>query len=303
MRVLVTGAAGFLGRHLSSFLRDSGQEVIALDKKEEWPAIPGVRPISADICDEEAIKGFVGGLDAVVHLAALAAPSYCDSHPQECFETNVRGTFNVLRLAHLTGAKRFIFASTAHVYGISPRYFPTDENHPLWMQDTYTTSKILGEQLCQLFYVNHNLSYLTMRQFNGFGPGQSPGFFVPDMIRKAMEEKKIVLGGGNITKDFIYVSDMVEAMVGALHSDYVGGLNVGRGVQTELREVATIIADYFDVPLELRPNEKGGPTRMQADTSRIEKVLGWHAKVPLGRGLDATLCNLPRRQQGYVSIK
>ena len=119
------------------------------------------------------------------------------------------------------------------MYGISPKYMPTDERHPLALQDTYTTTKIMGESLCQLFYSNHNLEYLVSRLFNAYGPGQSTDYFIPAMISKA-KSGHIELRGRHVTKDFVFVDDVVDAFAKALVSDYVGEMNIGSGLQTTL---------------------------------------------------------------------
>lgn len=224
--------------------------------------------------------------DRVIHLAAIAAPSVCDQHPTAAFDVNMNGTHNILKLALKRGADRVVFASTAHVYGISPKYLPTDERHPLWLQDTYTVTKILGEQLCQLFYDNHGLSYASLRVYNGYGPGQPQGYFIPDMVRKA-STGHISLRGKDVTKDFIFVEDIAAAYGKAVFSEYVGCINIGSGIEMPLGQVAGFIATKLGVPLSELPAE--GATRMCCDWSRARKVLSWQPKVDLIEGLTATI--------------
>jgi len=297
MRVLVTGAAGFIGSHLLPKLLEAGYGVIALDRILSYSSeIQGkIKRAQVDIMD---ITGAASeSFDSLIHLAAIAAPRYAEKNPDEAFKTNVLGTYNVLKMAKDANAKKVIFASTAHVYGISPRYMPTDENHPLALGDTYTTSKILGEQLCQLFYENHDIPYTILRLFNGYGPRQSLDYFIPSMIAQALgkrglmhpDNRKIVLRGGRaITKDFIYVEDIADAMMRALESDFVGALNIGTGKQTTLEEVALFIARAFGVPLAFEEFSDGGPTHMQCDPSRAKRILGWRAKVDIEEGLRRT---------------
>ena len=296
-RVLVTGAAGFIARHLIPALVGAGYEVIALDKE----ATSGFRVISDDkphftylcwdICNQSDMEllGRELEIDAVIHLAALAAPRVAETIPAETFRINVLGTYNVLKIAREAGAKRIVFPSTAHVYGISPKYLPTDENAPLALQSTYTVSKILGEQLCALFYLNYNLSFVVLRMFNGYGPGQSSDYFIPSIINQALKGD-VVVHGKEITKDFVYVEDIVEAMMRALSSNYVGVLNIGTGIQTSLGFVAEFIATHFNRKLEFagEPDDKG-PTRMQCDYSRAQATLGWSPQTSLTDGLVKTL--------------
>jgi len=292
-KVLVTGAAGFIGSHLIPVLLQEGYEVFALDVAEARGKVKEeVFLIDADICDAEFMLNTGKGLnnlkiDSIIHLAAIAAPRVAEKKPEETFRINVYGTLNVLRMAKEAHVKRVVFPSSAHVYGISPKYLPTDESHPLALLDDYTISKILGEQLCHLFYQNHNISYVALRMFNGYGPRQSLDYFIPAMLYQAMNGN-IVLRGGHITKDFIYVSDMVDAILTVLPSDYVGSLNVGTGEQISLEYVADYIAKAFGVKLKLAETEDKGPTHMQCDNSRL-RGFGWHPKVSIQEGLDKTI--------------
>jgi len=290
-KVLVTGAAGFIGRHLLPALVKEGYEVTALDKADALRHLHGSwGEVEADICDHARIEylGRTLRFDCIIHLAALAAPRVVEkTAPSETFRINVLGTYNVLRMAKEAGVKRVVFPSSAHVYGISPKYMPTDETHPLALQDVYTTSKILGEQLCHLFYENHQISYVTLRMFNGYGPRQSLDYFIPAMINQAMNGN-IVLRGRHITKDFIYVSDMVDAILTVLPSDYVGPLNVGTGIQTTLEAVASYIAKAFNVKLSFAETDDRGPTHMQCDNSRL-KSFGWQPKIRIKEGLTKTI--------------
>jgi len=294
-RVLVTGAAGFLGSHLVPALTDKGYEVLALDTSDALRKLPlkNALNIEADVCDTERIKkvgAILSGnlkIDSIIHLAAVAAPRVAEKRPEETFRINVYGTLNVLRMAKDAKVKRVVFPSSAHVYGISPKYLPTDESHPLALLDDYTISKILGEQLCHLFYQNHNISYVALRMFNGYGPRQSLDYFIPAMISQAMKGD-ITLRGRYITKDFIYVSDMVDAILQMLPSHYAGPLNVGTGQDAALEYVADYIAKAFGVKLKFAEPDDKGPTRMQCDNSRL-KGFGWQPRVSLDEGLKKTI--------------
>ncbi len=290
-RVLVTGAAGFIGSHLIRALVQKGYAVTGLDVQKGALEKYGeeVTEINVDISDNADMDSLGKNLelDAVIHLAALATPRIAERMPETTFKMNVYGTYNVLKLAKQAGAKKVVFASTAHVYGISPKYMPTDEKHPLALGNTYTSSKILGEQICNLFYENHNISYVALRMFNGYGPKQSLDYFIPAMIKQAMEGK-ITLRGRHITKDFIYVGDMVNAMLTAVESDYVGPLNVGTGIETTLETVASFIAKNLGAELGFAETEDRGPTHMRCDPTRI-KNLGWLPETMLEDGLSKTI--------------
>ena len=285
MKVLVTGASGFIGRHLVNALKQGGHTVLGWDLPEQDITQ------SAEVYGSACMAWFHGRdphLDAVVHLAAMASPAVCDRDPATAFTVNVQGSHNVLKLAVAAEAKRFVLASTAHVYGVSPKYLPTDERHPLWLQDTYTTTKILGEQLCQLFYDNYGLSYAAIRLYNGYGPGQQPGYFIPDMVSKA-KAGKIQLRGHQITKDWVYVDDVVRAYLLALESKFVGYINIGTGREISLGVIARHIAQAFGAVYEADHQPQGGPTRMLCDWRRAQAVLDWRPTISLEEGLERTI--------------
>lgn len=272
MRVLVTGADGFIGRHLCKSLEAWGHEVVHWD-------LPG-----HDITN---MNLHAPALDAVVHLAAVASPALCHKDPCKAFNVNVNATHNVLKMAVAAGAKRLILASSAHVYGISPKYLPTDERAPLSIFDVYTTTKLLSEQLCNLFWENYGLSYAAIRLYNGYGPGQGPGYFIVDKIQQA-RSGNFELRGHQVTKDWVYIDDLVRAYQLALESAFVGTINVGSGVETSLETIANKIAKAFGVNVSIQV-ASSPPTRMCADWRRANRVLGWQPKVSLDEGLERTI--------------
>ena len=281
MRVAVTGANGFIGKYVVKELLAADHEVIGLDLLP-----PGPHPAYLhDVDITEAIDP-IAGLDAVIHLAARSHPRQCDEDPRRAYDVNVNGTSRVLQFALKSGARKVVFSSSAHVYGISPRYLPTDENHPLWLQNTYTTTKIIGEQLCELYYANHGLSYTVLRLFNAYGKGQALGYFVPDILAKA-QAGQVTLSGGNTTKDWVYVEDVAKAFVLALATSFVGTVNIGTGIETDLASIAAIIAHETGAKFSTSSTENA--TRMCANNERARRVLGWSPTVRLSEGLNACL--------------
>ncbi len=278
MRVLVTGSEGFLGKHVSNALVGDGHDVQLLDIVHGTDI---TKPLSAED---------YGSLDAIIHMAAIAAPRTCTAEPTLAYDVNVNGTHQVLKLALETEARKFVFISSAHVYGISSRYFPADENHPLHPQETYTTTKILGEHLCELYYANYGLNYTTLRLFNAYGPSQPLGYFVPDILDKS-KKGGFNLEGSNTTKDWVYVDDVVDAVLKAVVTDFVGPVNIGTGVETELGTIAAIMADRYQSDLIRFPIDN--PTRMQCDWGRARRILGWSPKVSLLDGINRVMGAVP----------
>jgi nucleoside-diphosphate-sugar epimerase len=288
MKVLVIGSEGFIGKHLVPRLSKEC-EVVTLDETGANGSF------KADIRESLTVTGAALGslpkdITHFVHLAAIASPRIADKDRELAWAVNVHGTHNVLDYARTLGARKVIFLSSAHVYGISPKYMPSDEHHPLALHDTYTTTKILGEQLCQLFHENYGLSYTTLRLFNGYGPGQSPDYFQGQKLKEA-KTGHMTLRGAGVTKDWVYVDDVVDAIFRALLTEYVGPINVGTGVETSLLEIATYIAKSFSATIDLvedGPNDPG-PSRMRADINRARKVLGWIPRVGFEEGLARTI--------------
>lgn len=286
--ILVTGAAGFIGRHLVAALNSSPLYVpsyaIDIAPLASVPCKGSVTDITDDAAMAALVPELQGRVTACVHLAAVASPPIAAKDPATAWATNVHGTHNVLQLCHRIGCKRVVFFSSAHVYGISPRYFPTDENHPLALLDTYTTTKIMGEQLCDQFYRYHGLSYAVLRLWNAYGPGQNKDYFIGAKLRQA-GEGKLTLRNGSVTKDWVSVHDVVRATIAALSSGYVGPLNVGTGIETSLETIVTRLSEHFGIPVELENVANDGPTRMRCDWSRIQRTLGWEPTVSFADGL------------------
>jgi UDP-glucose 4-epimerase len=283
MRILVTGSAGFIGQKLCLALRGRGDEVVELDKVES--TFPVIRCDIRDDVTMASLPVIIGSVDACVHLAAIAAPRQAEADPQLAWETNVRGTHNVLSLCRKLGVKKVVFTSSAHVYGISPKYMPTDENHPLALLDTYTTTKILGEKICELYHSNYGISYTACRLFNAYGPGQSKDYFLGVKLAQARAGGPVTIMNGGVTKDWVWVHDVVDALALAVSNPYVGPLNIGTGVETSLRQIADMVAEGYGTTVEPDPGVDPGPTRMCADASRAERVLGWRSKISLDQGL------------------
>lgn len=284
--IAITGSSGFMAAQLLPKLKQEGANIYGLDSRPSDMVAKVV-----DITDyntmptNEELKGI--SIDYVIHLAAIAAPNLCAEKPKLAYDVNVLGTNNVLRWAVFNSVKKVIFLSSAHTYGISPKFIPTPEDAPLQLNDTYTTTKILGERLCELYYSNYGLPYLAYRLYNSYGPNQTPDYFIPKKIAEA-KTGKIVLTGAEVTKDFIYIDDTVDAIIRGITSHFAGYLNIGSGKQRSLESVAQLIAKEYGATYERSPQQPA-PTYMQSDNTRIRAILDWTPKVSFEDGMKKTL--------------
>ncbi|MDA4122203.1 MAG: GDP-mannose 4,6-dehydratase [Thaumarchaeota archaeon] len=307
-RILITGAAGFMASYLIPTLVEKGYDVIGLDMKGAFEngnvkgIINRIKVIEADITNYSELEKLDFKVDFIHHLAAIAAPSVCTAQPKLAYDVNVLGTHNVLRFAKSNDVKRFLLTSSAHVYGISPRYVPTPEIQPVWLQDdVYTATKIMDEYLVRLFYENYSIPYTTIRLFNSYGPRQTTDYFIPAKIHEGLETGKILLKGRYVKKDFIYITDVIDAYVKILESDFVGEINVGSGVSTSLETLARFIAKSLNV--ELTFADEDSATSMQSDISRAKKILGWQTKIGLEEGLKRTIESIAKKPEIAKKVK
>lgn len=284
--VLVTGSTGFMATHIIPALNKE-YDVIGIDNRP--PLWSSEAPFfEVDITDAKTLSVIPNlKYDYLIHLAAIAAPNQCKENPKLAYDVNVLGTDVMLKWAKEQKVKKVIFLSSAHVYGISPKFMPTPEEAPLQLNDTYTTTKLLAERLCQLYYENHALPYLTFRLFNSYGKNQSLDYFIPAMIDKA-KKGKIELSGAEVTKDWVYISDVVDAVLRGLKTDYVGALNIGTGISTKLETIAQFVAQHYGAKFLLAESQSK-PTYMQADITRTNAILGWTPPTTLAQGLIQTL--------------
>ena len=290
-RVLVTGGAGFIGSHLVDRLIELGSSVTVLDKITEENS-NNVRhhkgKISLIDSDIAELGKEHGAFDYVFHLAALIVPALCDKKPKEAFETNVTGTFNVLKFAVDNGIKKVVFPSTALVYG--KKYLPVDENHPLELRGVYSITKKLGEDLCEIYINDYGLKIAYIRLFNVYGPRQPQNFFLPTVISQALKDKHIEIWTDKTTRDFIFVSDVVNAFLKVCESDFVGGpLNIGSGKETKVIDIVRKVAEKFNATIKVLDNAPPGIMRLQCNNDKARKLLNWEPKVEFDKGLELTI--------------
>jgi len=292
--VLITGADGFIGSHLTEALVRSGFKVRAFvyynsfnswgwldqcsdDVKGKFEVFPG------DIRDPHGVKEAMKGCDAVLHLAALIAIPFSYNSPDTYVDTNIKGTLNVLQAARELGIKRIIHTSTSEVYGTA-QFVPITEEHPLQGQSPYSATKIAADQLAYSFYSSFDLPVVTIRPFNTFGPRQSARAVIPTIITQIANGKQTIrLGTTTPTRDFSYVQDTVSGFIAALTSDAGLGevINLGSNFEISIGDTAQLISETMDVAIEIisdearmRP-ENSEVERLWADNSKAKDVFAW----------------------------
>ena len=299
MRVLVTGAAGFIGRWVVGQLLEGGHEVLAIDNLvtgderslDEYAGHPGMLGFErGDIRDGEGCRRWLAGVDAVAHLAASISVQESIDDPRSTFENDVVGTFNVLEAARATGA-RVLFMSTCMVYDRADRD-GIDEDHPTKPASPYAASKLAGEALTLSYHHAYGLPTTVVRPFNTYGPYQrsvGEGGVVAIFTRRSiLGEELRIYGDGTQTRDLLYVEDCARFVVAALTSDRALGriLNAGTGVDVSVNELAALVerdaSRIVHVP-HIHPQSEIAVLR--CDPSLAAELLDWRPRVALPDGL------------------
>jgi len=323
-KVLVTGAGGFIGSHLTEALLKAGAHVrvfIRYNSRDGRGNLEDLEPsllgqleiVAGDLRDADAIDRAVKGRDVVFHLAALVGIPYSYQNPREVVETNVLGTFNVLISARDHEVERVICTSTSEVYG-SALYVPIDEKHPLQGQSPYSASKIGADKIAESFYASYNLPVVTIRPFNCYGPRQSARAIIPTLITQALASKEVKLGNLEAKRDFTFVEDTVAGfLAAAIEPKAIGKvINVGSGQEISIGELAELVlkttqssAKLVIDPQRIRPS-KSEVNRLLADNRLAKEILGWEPKVSFAEGIYRTVAwiekNLDRFQVGKYQI-
>lgn len=304
-RVLVSGAGGFIGSHLTERLVELGAETRALvhyrsDNAKGWletsPRKGEIEIVAGDVRDGESVRQAMRGRDVVFHLAALIGIPYSYQAPLSYVRTNVEGTLNIMQAARDLGVERVVHTSTSEVYG-SARYVPIDEGHPLQAQSPYAASKIGADKLAEAFFLSFGLPVVTVRPFNTFGPRQSARAIVPTIVTQCLAGAPIRLGNVHPRRDLNYVTDTVEGFIRAAESTEAVGrtINLGSGSEIAVGDLACTIGRLVDRRVEIRSDhervrpEKSEVERLLADNTVARTVLGWESAVSLEEGLRLTI--------------
>ncbi len=308
MRFLVTGGAGFLGAALANRLASDGQQVRVIDNLSAGdPARLDVRVLftRGDVADRPKLWTLLQDVDCVYHLAARVQVSESILYPREYDETNVGGTVSVMEAMRDAGVRRVVLASSGAVYGEQAEQ-PVREDQTPNPQSPYAVSKLAAEYYVRTIGALWGIETVSLRIFNAYGPGQNlpPSHppVVPRFLSQALHGGSLVIfGGGRQTRDFVYVDDVVEALVAAATASDVDRrvINIGSGQETSINELAMLVAEVVGREVEVlhSPAESGGVSHLCADISLARRLLNYAPRISLVDGLRLTLARDARFQR------
>lgn len=307
-KILVTGADGFIGSHLTEELVHRGYNVRAFvfyNSFNSWGWLEHTSPeikknidiFAGDIRDANRVKKAVQGCDIVFHLAALIAIPYSYVAPDSYVDTNIKGTLNICQAVLENECERIIHTSTSEVYGTA-QYVPIDEKHPLQAQSPYSATKIGADSIAMSFFYSLNLPLTIARPFNTYGPRQSARAIIPTIITQiASGKKQIKLGNAKPTRDFTYVKDTCLGLIALAESDNTIGevFNIGSSQEISIGDVLNLIKKLMKSEVKfvtdeqrIRP-EKSEVFRLCCDNSKIIKLTSFKPEYTLKRGLKETI--------------
>ncbi|EKD89973.1 MAG: hypothetical protein ACD_32C00109G0015 [uncultured bacterium] len=298
MKVLVTGGAGFIGSHVNKLLLEQGHSVTVIDdlsKGHKEYIDPKIKFHQVSLEDQEQLENILPGHDAVIHMASFIEVGESVKKPVEFAQNNIIGTVKLLEAIRIADVKKIIFSSSACVYGL-PKKLPITEDDPLGEQENpYGITKISMEQFCKLYHNLFEFDVAILRYFNPYGPGelhQPETHAIPNFVKSILSKKPIPLfWKGEQIRDFIYIDDLAQAHVLALTLSGLHILNVGTQTGVKVIDVVKKIFQIigYEVPIEDKGERKGDVPALVASSEKIQKVLGWNAKVDLDEGLKRTI--------------
>jgi len=325
MKVLVTGADGFIGSHLTESLLAEGYDVRALAQYNSfnyWGWLEDIQQtanleiVCGDVRDPAYCREICKGIDVIFHLAALIAIPYSYIAPQSFIDTNIKGTLNICQAAKDCNVKRILVTSTSEVYGTA-QYVPIDEKHPLQPQSPYSASKIGADAIAMSFYNAYQLPVTIVRPFNTYGPRQSARAVIPTIITQiASGNKEIKIGDTTPTRDFNYMKDICNGFILLAKCDKAIGetVNIGSNDEISIKELFALIKDimHSDANLmvdeqRLRP-EHSEVFRLRCDNTKIKELTGYKPQYSLREGLEKTVewftdpRNLAKYKPGIYNI-
>lgn len=307
-KVLVTGADGFIGSHLTECLLEKGYEVRAFTMYNSFNTwgwldtfskdkLNAIDVFCGDIRDPNGVKEALKGMDGVFHLAALIAIPFSYHSPDSYVDTNIKGTLNVLQAAREWDIERVLITSTSEVYGTA-QYVPIDEKHPFQGQSPYSATKIGADRLAESFYRSFNMPISIVRPFNTYGPRQSARAVIPTIISQLLSgSEEIKLGSLTPTRDFNYVKDTAAGFIAIAESDKTIGeeINIATQREVSIGELANEIIRQINPKARiiceeqrLRP-EKSEVNRLLGANEKIKKLTNWLPNYTFERGINETV--------------
>lgn len=320
-KILVTGADGFIGSHLTEMLLEEGYQVRALalyNSFNNWGWLEGINHpqlevVTGDVRDSDLCDRITVGVDVVFHLAALIAIPYSYIVPESYIETNVKGTLNICRASKKNGVEKVLITSTSEVYGTA-QYVPIDEEHPKQPQSPYSATKISADAIALSFYNSFGLPVIIVRPFNTFGPRQSARAVIPAIITQIISGKKeISLGDTRPTRDFVYVKDTCRGFLKLADCEAAIGQEVNIATRTEvsIRETFKVISEITNSKAIIKENtdilrpEKSEVFRLCGDNTKLKSLTGFVPVFALEEGLNETIkwfSNIENMNKYKVSI-
>ncbi len=285
-KILVTGAGGFIGSHLTELLVSKGYDVKAFvhyNSSNKWGWLDSssvkndVEVITGDIRDMDSVFAAMQGCDSVFHLAALIGIPYSYVSPQAYIKTNIDGTYNILQSARQLGVEKIMVTSTSETYGTA-QYVPIDENHPMVGQSPYSATKIGADQLAISYYKSFDLPVKIVRPFNTYGPRQSARAIIPTVISQILSGKQqLNLGNLTPTRDLTFVKDTANGFLQiALAEGLFGEItNIGMSEEITIGDLVKLIARLIGTEVEIRSDEQ----RIRPDKSEVERLFCNNSKI------------------------
>ena len=304
--ILVTGAGGFIGSHLTELLVEKGFNVKAFVHYNSWnkwgwldtsPIKNKVEIITGDVRDYDSVLEAMKGCDTVFHLAALIGIPYSYVSPQAYIKTNIDGTYNVLQSARQLNIEKIMVTSTSETYGTA-QYVPIDEKHPMVGQSPYSATKIAADQLSISYYNSFNLPVKIVRPFNTYGPRQSARAIIPTVISQILNGKTTIkLGNLSPTRDLTFVKDTVKGFYEIAQSEGLYGeiTNIGMNEEITIGNLVKLIAELIGTNVEIFSDEqrirpdKSEVERLYCDNSKIKENSSWTPNYNLKSGLTETI--------------
>jgi len=317
-KVLITGAAGFIGSHLTELLVEKGYQVKAFvhyNSKNSWGWLDEskykneIEVVTGDIRDYDSVFDAMNGCHGVYHLAALIGIPYSYVSPLAYIKTNIEGTYNILQASMNYEIENVLITSTSETYGTA-QYVPIDENHPMVGQSPYSATKIGADHLALSFYRAFDLPVKIVRPFNVYGPRQSARAIIPTVITQILNGRmELKLGNVTPTRDLTFVKDTAQGFYAISKSDQLFGeiTNIGMNDEISVRDLIGVIADIIEVDVDvlsdgerIRP-DKSEVERLFCDNTKILSKTDWKPKYKLSDGLRETIEWLKHNLQYYKS--